>query len=253
VQRLLGIDQDRVLRVVLMDLHRTRARIRQLQQQQSGASQSQGKKKKAAVVSATISSELLLLHHRLQCCMTLIENLSSTSAPFSSICSMQLQTDNSGALSAMQLLFDILTDYLPNMQLRQQPNPPETAPMQLLLPSADSHPIAPLLTLMRLFCNGTNRNDAGVTSVNQQYSVAGQQEVSLLGSLRSSLDAFRFLTLPLLIDVLRLSELFRSYSGPASSRLRTLVSARFTFGEPPRTLQLDDLCSPCARQQRGGE
>ena len=203
VQRLLHFADDAMQRVFLALAQQVescgdklRALERQREQSRAASSAPKSRRKAGAppmAASPFPSSDWFLLQHRLHCCLTLLENCLCHGAGsferFREVTLPAAHDDQPGA-SAVQLLFSTLIDCLPALEQRQlraleQPvNRDETASdlaasssLSLLLPATDADPIAPLLCLLRIFCNATNHNQAGIASINQSYLLSEQSQV----------------------------------------------------------------------------
>lgn len=204
VQRLLHFSDDAMQRVFLALAQQVKScgdKLRALERQheQSRAASSVPKSRRnagapAVAASPFPSADWFLLQHRLHCCLTLLENcLCHESGCFERFREVTLPAANDGqpGVSAVQLLFSTLIDCLPALEQRQQRALEQPAKRDepasdlfasssspsLLLPATDADPIAPLLCLLRIFCNATNHNQAGIASINQSYPLAEQSQV----------------------------------------------------------------------------
>lgn len=209
VQRLLHFADDAMQRVFLaltQQIKHCGDKLREMERQheQSKAVSSAPKSRRsggapsmAAAASSFPSSDWFLHHHRLHCCLTLLENCLCNDADcFQRFREVTLPASNDGqpGISAAQLLFSTLIDCLPALERRQQRAlersldrdhaasdlAASSSPSPLLFPATDADSIAPMLSLLRIFCNATNHNQAGIASMNQSYPLSDQSQVGFI-------------------------------------------------------------------------
>ena len=182
---------EHVLQSLAEEIQECRQKLKLLAKQEPVRQLKPARSKKAAAAAAAAaplpSYESQLLQHRLACCLSILECCMNHGASYIGIFSkLQLHSDSAAEPQpAMQLLFEVMLDFLPCLERRQQQAlasnvSSDVPPSQLMFPVDDPAPIVPLLSLMRLLCNGSNRNEAGIASLTREYQLEGHDKVSAL-------------------------------------------------------------------------
>lgn len=183
-----GSATELVLQQLAGEIQECRHKLKQIAVQEPAPQPKPTRGKKAAsAVAPAPSYERQLLQHRLACCLSILECCMNHGASYIGIFSkLQLPSaSDAEPQPASQLLFNTMLDFLPCLEQRQQQAlvskvSSDVPPSQLMLPVDDPAPVAPLLSLLRLLCNATNRNEAGIAVLTREYRLEGHDKVSLV-------------------------------------------------------------------------